>query len=467
MDVLHHNPSLSVFMSFVLAFSFFACPAIADITPATLEATLHRGECIEETKSVTVAEIPPKVDVVFAFDLTNSMDEIINTAKMKAGEIITELETATGVSIQYGVMSYMDYPDSYSSCGYSKLYGNAGECGDYAYSLDQSITDDTPAITGAINALTLGCGGDGPQDYTRIFHESYADPSVGWRTGAKRILVNFGDHVPHDCDLNEGVPGKSGVLTTGGDPGRDEIMGTADDLDLQTVLLEMADNGVVLLESHTTDYASKYWNYWTDLTGGSRFTTTSANLVDKVVNAILSALKTPQVCGLHLKGVAPYNTWLTSDPNSYACFSPPATKIFNATICVPDDATEGPNVFTVNAFDENNVSYGEQIVSIEVVTCVEDARICELDDDEIEVLPPPGYAAWNIAGARITRLKGIPLNIPIPASEIESDDDDCVELEFEDLPVELEDGVEVCIELELNDGRVACEVCATGNDDDD
>jgi hypothetical protein len=51
----------------------------------------------------------------------------------------------------------------------------------------------------------------------------------------------------------------------------------------------------------------------------------------------------------------------------YDCFEPPATKTFNLTICVPDGAAEGTHVFTVNAFDWANVSYGEQIVSIEVI----------------------------------------------------------------------------------------------------
>jgi len=86
----------------------------------------------------------------------------------------------------------------------------------------------------AINAMTLGDGEDGPEDYTRAFFESYADSAVGWRDGAQRILVHFGDNVPHDNNLNEGVT--TGTWSTGGDPGRDELQGTADDLDLQTVL---------------------------------------------------------------------------------------------------------------------------------------------------------------------------------------------------------------------------------------
>jgi hypothetical protein len=208
----------------------------------------------------------------------------------------------------------MDYPASYSSCGYSSTYGSAPD-GDYAYSLDQSVTPNTLDVENAINGLVLGYGADGPQDYTRIFYESYADPNVSWRPGAKRILVNFGDNVPHDCNLNEGVSG--GTWTTGGDPGRDEIMGTADDLDLQTVLGDMATNGVVLLEAHTTSYANVHWNYWTGLTGGDVFITGSSTLVVDVINAVTAALVVPEVTDLHLEASSGFESWIASTPASH------------------------------------------------------------------------------------------------------------------------------------------------------
>jgi len=194
------------------------------------------------------------------------MSGIINAAQASSVELINRLETL-GIDINYGVVSYMDYPNSYDSYGYSATYGSA-ESGDYAYKLDQPITDDTTTVLNAINALTLGFGADTPQDYTRIFYESYSDPNISWRDGARKILLNFADAVPHDDNLNEGVPGKTGEISTGGDPGRDEIMFTPDDLDLQTVLAEMADNEVTLIEAHASESDIDYWNYWTGITGG-------------------------------------------------------------------------------------------------------------------------------------------------------------------------------------------------------
>lgn len=56
---------------------------------------------------------------------------------------------------------------------------------DYAYRLNQPVTGDRAEVQGAINGLYLGGGSDGPQDYTRIFYESYADPGIAWRPGGE------------------------------------------------------------------------------------------------------------------------------------------------------------------------------------------------------------------------------------------------------------------------------------------
>jgi len=388
---------------FVVVFaSALAMPASATITPDTLNATLSPGECTTVNKEVYLPGHAPRVDVIFAFDLTGSMGSIISTAKEKAKDIIDKLETDyPGVDFNYGVMSYMDYPHSYSSCGYNASYGSAW-CGDYAYKLNQSLTSNKSAVIAAINGLTLGCGDDGPQDYTRIMYESYADPSIGWRPGAKKIVVNFGDSVPHDCNLNEGVPGKTGTWSTGGDPGRDEIMGTADDLDLQTVLANMAANNIILLECHTSPYAMEYWEYWTNITGGGFYITTSGTLVDDVVNAITAGISTPHVYGLHLMASSGYESWVSSVPSVYPDLTTPATVNFTETICVPAGTVPGTYTFTVSAMDASNVSYGDQSVTITVPELIP-----ELCPDEYRwntSISPTGYEwdpyptlfrAWN------------------------------------------------------------------------
>ncbi len=331
--------------SFVLIASLLvAIPgAGASIAPESLTAVMAPGDSITEIKTVFVPPAPPKADVVFAFDLTGSMWEIIDTAKDKAGEILADLGTIPGVDVQAGVMSYMDYPHWYDSYDYADDYGHSW-AGDYAYSLDQAVTSDTTAVTTAIDGLIMGNGGDGPQDYTRVFYESYADANVAWRDGAKRILVNFGDNVPHDDDLNVGVSGTTGTWSTGGDPGRDEVILNSDDLDLQTVLGAMDTEGVVLLEAHTVFWdtwfdppvsTQVYWDYWTGVTGGSAFLTDSTTLVDDIVDAVTDALVGEgTVNGLHLEASTGFETWLTSVvPPSQSGRPMPSTNSVSRSPC--------------------------------------------------------------------------------------------------------------------------------------
>ncbi|MFZ5647433.1 MAG: hypothetical protein ACOY30_07410 [Bacillota bacterium] len=272
-----------------------------------------------------------------------------------------------GVDINYGVVSYMDYPKTYNSYGYYAVYGYAS-AGDYAYKMNQAVTGDRAAVASSINGLVLGHGGDGPQDYTRIFHESYADPSISWRPGAKKIFVNFGDNVPHDNNLNEGV--MSGTWSTGGDPGRDEIMLTSDDLDLQAVLARMADSNVTLLECHTTDYAKTHWDYWTGITGGKTYITGSSTLVSDLTAAVTAALTTPTVENLRLKASPGFESWIESvDPASYSGRTG-TTAVFSLKIKVPEGSPDGTYNFTVEAVDNAGVNYGSQNVRIKVISSI-------------------------------------------------------------------------------------------------
>lgn len=347
----------------------FVAPAVADLSPETVNVTLDPGQCTEVAKLVDIDALPPAADVLFAFDLTGSMGGILATAKSRATDIMNDL-AATGVDIQFGVVSYMDYPDTYSFCGYTAQYGHAAS-GDYSYSMDQAITSNTGAVQTAINGLVLGHGVDGPEAYTRALYESWADTSIGWRAGAKRVLVNFGDNIPHDCQVNEGVPGWGFDTSTGIDPGRDEIAGTADDIDLQDdALAGMVSNNIKLLACQTGGEYWDHWGYWAGLTGGGVYNTSAADMVDQVVAAVTEGLEEETVTGLHLEVVDPGNTdgtWATFDPASYGELTLPVQDVaFTETLCVPAGTDPDTYSFTVAAVDDAGVYYGEELVTITV-----------------------------------------------------------------------------------------------------
>lgn len=364
---------------------------VAEIDPSSISVTLRPGESFTETKTVRLPAIIPNGDIVFAFDLTGSMGDEIGVAKAEALNIMNALDALIS-DARYGVVSYMDYPEYYSSCDYSDEYGDPAS-GDYAYSLDQPLTDDKVLVTSVINSLVLGYGGDGPQDYTRVFYESYSDPAIGYRPGSKKILLNFGDAVPHDCDINEGVPGAVGTWSTGIDPGRDEILYTADDLDLQTVLADMAGNNVTLLEIHGNTYYGDlaHWEHWTGLTGGALYHLGGAGEVPEAIESLIEGEAT-FLSMLTLEVTTPgYESWLTSvTPPSYADLELPTEVTFDVVVTVPEDAAPGIHVFFISAIGDG-ASYGDQEVTVEV----RDTR-----DVFVDIKPQSCPNPLNVKGSR-------------------------------------------------------------------
>jgi len=71
---------------------------------------------------------------------------------------------------------------------------------------------------------------------TAVHSKTYADPNVGWRSGAKKIVILFGDDIPHDPAFQTGV-----------DPGRDAEVGTADDLYFDEVVSGLRTHGITVL----------------------------------------------------------------------------------------------------------------------------------------------------------------------------------------------------------------------------
>lgn len=235
--------------------------------------------------------LPPEVDMVFALDLTGSMSEEIDEVKAQIGTILTNLEADFDTSdFRWGVISYMDYEGYFSGecTGYAATYGNPG---DVPYRLDQDLTDNSGVIVTTVNGLTLGSGGDGPQSYATVFWEA-ANPAgsdpPSWRPDALKLLVNFGDNLPHDTNLKAGLsPPPSGPSDTGVDPGPNgdicEVEDN-DDIDFQDDGLQaMIDNEIRLLHIDSSlqcEYVEgepipipdssyePYWRPWAESTNG-------------------------------------------------------------------------------------------------------------------------------------------------------------------------------------------------------
>lgn len=347
------------------------CWALADMSPDSLSTSLSPGGSVTETKTVTIARTIPKADIVFAFDLTGSMSDEIDVAKAEAGAIMEQVATLVG-DPRFGVVSFMDYPRSYGTPpdgadngGYVDTYGEAA---DYAYRLDLAPTGDTAAVATAIDALALGSGWDGPQDYSRILYESYTDTAFAYRPGAKKIVILFGDSIPHDTNVFEGLDGYP-VETTGKDPGRDEEINTADDLDWQTVLDGMVANGVTLLSIHSSGYSlyESAWEAWAAQTGGGSYPLASAAEIPDAIAALVGS-EASHIDSLTLVTDPPeYAGWLTSvEPSAYEQIDlvDELTEFgFELTLTVPVGTEPGTYEFRVVAMADG-AEYGAQDVSI-------------------------------------------------------------------------------------------------------
>jgi subtilisin family serine protease len=225
-----------------------------------------------------VIDLPEKVDVVLALDLTGSMGGVLSQAKAEVTQMIADIGAAApGTDFRFGIVSYEDYPaylDS-TACGssYASWYGSDS---DRPFRVNSSLSGDASAAQGAVNGLQLGDGWDGPESYGRMIWElAQADTgaTLGWRPDALRLVINFGDNVPHDVNINEGVDGGTVGSDTGIDPGRNGVIDCGgDDIDFQDdALAQLHDSGARLLhvDSSFGSETEPYWRYWTSLTGGA------------------------------------------------------------------------------------------------------------------------------------------------------------------------------------------------------
>lgn len=205
-----------------------APPVVApSVKPAAFETELKAGESTDFQISVSTGSTPiGKADVMLVFDLTGSMGGEISQVRTSALEIANTIRAQLPNS-WFGVASFMDYAATYSYPGYSAQYGSSSY-GDVPWKLNLHPTDSLGDMTTEINKLKLGWGADTPEDYTRVLHELGKVEQIGWRQGAKKIVVLFGDAPTHDLDF--------AGYNYGGDPGPDSIAQTADDLDFETVV---------------------------------------------------------------------------------------------------------------------------------------------------------------------------------------------------------------------------------------
>jgi hypothetical protein len=157
---------------------------------------LRLGECdtVREKVTVTIpasAAVAP-ADIYFLADNTGSMGTVITAVQTGAAAILSGLGTLAG--LQFGVGNYRDFD-------------NAGDTS-LAFQNIQPITNNTGAVTAAINTWSAVGGGDLPEAQFYALDQVAGSSAIGWRPGVKHIVVWLGDAPGHDpiCAAASGLP---------------------------------------------------------------------------------------------------------------------------------------------------------------------------------------------------------------------------------------------------------------------
>lgn len=183
------SPEPPIFSASARPLSTRARAAIT-IQPDSNVLTLEPGDTLDETLTVTVPKnaASPVADVYFLADTTGSMAGILTAVQAGAAQILSALG-GLGLDLAFGVGNYRDFPPASPSPSPSPS----------PFTHQQSPTSVIAPVTAAVGAWAAAGGGDRPEAQLLAL-DQLAQPggAVGWRSGAKRIVVWFGDAPGHD-----------------------------------------------------------------------------------------------------------------------------------------------------------------------------------------------------------------------------------------------------------------------------
>lgn len=236
-----------------------------------------------------------RLDVTFLIDQSGSMEPVISRVRSEATNIVNQIRGFVPDSA-FAVASFNDYSIP-GSAGY-------GSPGDVPYTLQTNITADIGQLQTALNAVQLQNGGDFPEAYARALDEM---PGIAWRPDARRVVVLFGDAIPHtpNTSLGDGRP----------DPGRDGKVGTADDITFEAAVANVKNAGITVVALNSQNIAStrervqRAFEYVTSNTGGATALLGSGDVTPFVVSLVTGAL-----CPEEVVAKKPALVWIAARP---------------------------------------------------------------------------------------------------------------------------------------------------------
>ncbi|MCB9640115.1 MAG: choice-of-anchor D domain-containing protein [Myxococcales bacterium] len=350
--------------------------------------TLTAGQSVRRTMTVTLPSVPPKADVIFGSDLTSSMVDEVAKAKANSATIMNQI-TSLIPDTYFGAFSFKDYANSYKYCNYQTSTAGAvlyGSGQDYPYRLDQAITANKTSVSNAINTWTISNdpNTDYPASYGRALWELYNDNNVGWRSGSKRFIVLYGDALPHECSLVVNPY----TLTTGPDPGRDNVAGTADDVKWLDTINGLKNNNISLITLYSGDAKLSlgggpplriydFWKLHSQTTLGDAFQLDKQGNLPNNANIAQFIQQTVQSLSANIKNLTielckdqpqSYASWLSNGDIKNNISSGTGPHSLGVTVTPPNGTSQGAYAFDVCVYGDG-VEYARQSCQISVSGC--------------------------------------------------------------------------------------------------
>ncbi|MBQ3104199.1 MAG: S8 family serine peptidase, partial [Oscillospiraceae bacterium] len=149
---------------------------------AVISAIRSRDEDVEEVVDDPSVTVAPPLDLCFVVDTTGSMGDDIDNAKENMEEILESLREKTA-NYRVALIDYRDFAD------------RTGESEDYPCRVQLNFSDNDIIIRDAIDALTLGNGGDNNETVYSALMEA---TTLNWREFSTKVIIVLGDAAPLD-----------------------------------------------------------------------------------------------------------------------------------------------------------------------------------------------------------------------------------------------------------------------------
>lgn len=134
----------------------------------------------------------PKEDLYLLSDATNSMRSAISAARSKFQDVVNKRKAASD-DVAFGVGLYRDEAEPGLDSGFQNI---------------QSVTTDVNDALAGINRLSASstsANRDNEEAGLVALYKVATQNIIGWRTGARRILVWFGDYPGHEPSCVDGI----------------------------------------------------------------------------------------------------------------------------------------------------------------------------------------------------------------------------------------------------------------------